>query len=166
MLYGAENGIADIGGREVVAEFAAGNALLDDFEQDAVELLHQAVGLAVEVFFRVPDFQQNDPGEDAVVGIALDGGPDDLSQLVDGPVDALQIALDLHEKMLVMLLEDVVQKIALILEILVDQPFGDPGGGCDVRDGQRFEGPLIEQGAHGLDDLQFAGRDDDFCFFH
>ena len=75
-------------------------------------------------------------------------------------------AIDLNEEMLVVFLEDVVQKIALVLEILVDQSFGDPGGNRDVRDGERFEGPLIEQGPHGLDNLQLAGRDDDFCFFH
>lgn len=132
MLYGAENGIADVGRRESVSNFTVSYAFFDYIEQDPVELPYQLIGLTVEIFFRIPDLQQDYPGKYTVICIAFDGGPDDFPQFVQGSVDPLQVTVNLDQEMIVVLLEDVVQDIALALEILVDQSFSDSSSDCDI----------------------------------
>lgn len=132
MLYGAENGIADVGRGESVSNFTVSYAFFYYIKKYPVELPYQLISLTVEIFFRIPDLQQNYPGKDPVICIAFDGGPDDFPQFVQGSVDPLQVAVYLDQKLIVVLLEDVVKDIALALEVLVDQSFGDASGDCDV----------------------------------
>lgn len=48
MFDGAENGVADVGGRQSIPDFTACDALVDYIEQDTVELPDQGVGFTVK----------------------------------------------------------------------------------------------------------------------
>jgi hypothetical protein len=83
MFNGAENGVADIGRGKSIPDFTVRDTLVDDIDNDPVKPPDQPIGVALEIFFGIPDFQQDNPGKHPVVRIPFDTGPDDLLQFVN-----------------------------------------------------------------------------------
>jgi hypothetical protein len=131
VFNGSEDGITDKSRRQVVADFSSGNAFIDNAYDDTIELLDEAIGLTLEISFGISNLQEDDPGEYPVVCIAFDTRPDNFFQFVESPVYSLQIPVYLYQKLLVMFCEDMIEEISSVLEIFVNQSFGDSGCGSD-----------------------------------
>lgn len=157
MLYPPQDHLAHERGRDVVPDLAVLDALLDDVgKQDAV-FLDEPVGLADVIVGEAPDLQHQDLCEDAVGGIDVDVGPDGLSELIEGPLDAVELVVGLDDVMLHVFGKDLVEEVALVFEILVDERLGDPGVLGDLGGGDGVEVLFAQEQPQRIGDLCAAG---------
>ena len=86
--------------------------------------------------------------------VSSQGGPDPVKRIVDGhhPVENLlleQVHAERH---------DLVEKIFLAPDVMVEPRLREPEGGRDVAHGRLVEPLLAEEARRGLEDLRLAGR--------
>ena len=158
MLDAAENDLPDHFGRDVGPDHTVAHAFLDDAQNRVAVNLYQLVGVAAVIVGVVAHLDQQHLGKNAVVGVHVEVGEDQFAKFLQGAPDAAQVPLQEDPVGFEVIGEDLVQQIALVAEVLVDQRFGDAGLSGDLGGG---DGPELfpgEQVLERADDLDFARR--------
>jgi len=142
----------------VIAYLTALHALLENTEEDVAVTLDLTVTMATEVAGKTPHFHEKHPGENTIGPVHMKVTPDELSEPVQGALDAAEVYFNLTYILVQEITENLVQKSAFITEISVNQGFVDTRGSGNFGGGDLVEFLVFQQITECIGELHSAGR--------